>query len=144
MTLPEPGTGVNLHAHTFFSYNAYGYSPSKYAWLARKAGLAVAGVVDFDVLDGLEEFLEAGRLIGLKTCVSLESGLCPRVRRPGHQFAGRTGHLLSHGGGLYPCGAAPIPGADARPQPKRTRDVLARVKAYMHPLELDYEKDVLP
>ena len=35
LTLPKPGTDVNLHAHTFFSYNAYGYSPSKYAWLAR-------------------------------------------------------------------------------------------------------------
>ena len=38
--LPEPGTDVNLHCHTFFSYNSYGYSPSKFAWLARKAGLA--------------------------------------------------------------------------------------------------------
>ena len=40
---------------------------------ARKAGLAFAGIVDFDVLDGADEFLAAGRLIGLKTCVSLES-----------------------------------------------------------------------
>ena len=52
--LPPAGREVNLHAHTFFSHNAYGYSPSKFAWLARKAGLAAAGVVDFDVLDGLE------------------------------------------------------------------------------------------
>jgi hypothetical protein len=73
ITPAKPGTDLNLHAHTFFSYNAYGYSPSKYAWLARKAGLRVAGIVDFDVLDALEEFLEAGRLVGLKTCVSLES-----------------------------------------------------------------------
>ena len=73
IALPTPARDVNLHAHTFFSYNAYGYSPSKFAWLARKAGLAVAGIVDFDVLDALEEFLEAGRLVGLKTCVSLES-----------------------------------------------------------------------
>src|SRR5207237_5502745 len=69
----EPVNEVNLHAHTFFSYNAYGYSPSKYAWLARKAGLAVAGIVVFDVLDALEEFLDAGHLVGLKTCVALES-----------------------------------------------------------------------
>jgi hypothetical protein len=66
--LPDPGADVNLHAHTFFSYNAYGYSPSKFAWLARKAGLAVAGIVDFDVLDGVDEFLDAGRQIGLKCC----------------------------------------------------------------------------
>ncbi|HUS72976.1 MAG TPA: hypothetical protein VMY06_07895, partial [Sedimentisphaerales bacterium] len=57
ITLPEPGTDINLHCHTFFSYNTYGYSPSKFAWLARKRGLAYAGVVDFDVLDALEEFL---------------------------------------------------------------------------------------
>ena len=73
IALPEPGVEVNLHAHTFFSYNAYGYSPSKFAWLARKGGLAAAGIVDFDVLDGVDEFLEAGRLIGLRTCASLES-----------------------------------------------------------------------
>ncbi len=71
IALPVPGVEVNLHAHTFFSYNAYGYSPSKFAWLARKAGLAAAGIVDFDVLDGVDEFLEAGRLIGLRTCGSL-------------------------------------------------------------------------
>src|SRR5208282_5040994 len=71
--LPEAGSAVNLHAHTFYSYNAYGYSPSKFAWLARRAGLAAAGIVDFDVLDALEEFQQAGRLLGLKTCVSLES-----------------------------------------------------------------------
>ena len=86
--MPEAGTGGNLHAHTFFSYNAYGYSPSKYAWLARKAGMAVAGVVDLDVLDALDEFFDAGRLIGLKTCVSLESRVfvpefASRVNSPG-------------------------------------------------------------
>ena len=46
--LPTMGTDVNIHCHTFFSYNTYGYSPSKFAWLARKVGLAVAGVVDFE------------------------------------------------------------------------------------------------
>ena len=38
--LPKAGTDVNLHAHTFFSFNSYGYSPSKLAWLFRKEGLA--------------------------------------------------------------------------------------------------------
>ena len=56
IALPLPSSAVNLHCHTFFSYNSYGYSPSKFAWLARKQGLAVAGIVDFDVLDGLDEF----------------------------------------------------------------------------------------
>ena len=71
--LSEPGTDVNMHCHTFFSYNTYSYSPSKFAWLARKAGLAVAGVVDFDVLDALDEFLTAARMLGLKACAGLET-----------------------------------------------------------------------
>jgi hypothetical protein len=140
---PRRGSAVNLHAHTFFSYNACGYSPSKFAWLARKAGLAAAGIVDFDVLDGLEEFLEAGRLLGLKTCVSLES----RVFVP--EFATRVINSPGEPGIAYHMGAgftsaAPHPflaemrGAAAR----RTRDLLARVNRHLHPVELDYEKDV--
>jgi len=67
------GRFVNLHCHTFFSYNSYGYSPTKFAWLARKAGLAVVGTVDFDVLDALDEFRRACRLLGLKGCSGLET-----------------------------------------------------------------------
>jgi hypothetical protein len=145
IVLPKPGTDVNLHAHTFFSYNAYGYSPSKYAWLARKAGLAAAGIVDFDVLDGLEEFVEAGRLVGLKTCVSLES----RVFVP--EFAARVINSPGEPGIAYHMGVG-FPRAAEHPYlarmrqaaAQRTRDLLARVNAYLRPVELDYEKDVLP
>ena len=45
IALSAASSAVNLHCHTFFSYNAYGYSPSRYAWLARRAGLAVGGIV---------------------------------------------------------------------------------------------------
>jgi hypothetical protein len=55
MVLPPAGTDVNLRCHTTFSYNAYGYSPSKLAWLAGRA-LGNRRIVDFDVLDGLDEF----------------------------------------------------------------------------------------
>ena len=54
ISFAEPTSEVNLHFHTFFSYNSCGYSPSKLAWLSKKACLEVAGVVDFDVLDALE------------------------------------------------------------------------------------------
>ena len=33
----------------------------------------MAGIVDFDVLDGLEEFWQASRLLDLKACVGIES-----------------------------------------------------------------------
>ena len=50
---------INLHCHTFYSYNAYGYSPTALAWLAKRNGYKALGIVDFNVLDGVDEFLTA-------------------------------------------------------------------------------------
>jgi len=148
ITLPEPGTDVNLHCHTFFSYNSYGYSPSKFAWLARKAGLAVAGVVDFDVLDALEEFLAAAKMLGLKACAGLET----RVFVP--EFSERVINSPGEPGISYHMGVG-FPRAKLEPQQqkfllnlrdtaqKRNRDLMERVNEYLRPVELDYEKDVL-
>jgi len=144
IALPAPGTDVNLHSHTFFSYNAYGYSPSKFAWLARKRGLAAAGIVDFDVLDGLEEFWAAGKLIGLKRCVSLES----RTYVP--EFATRVINSPGEPGIAYHMGvgfpretAHPLLAVMRRTADQRNRELVARVDAFLRPVGLDYEKDVL-
>jgi len=146
--LPEPGTDVNIHCHTFFSYNSYGYSPSKFAWLARKAGLAVAGVVDFDVLDALEEFLEAARMLGLKGCAGLES----RVYVP--EFSDRVMTSPGEPGITYHMGVG-FPKAKLKGQEKefllglrkmaqqRNRDLMMRVNEHLKPAQLDYERDVL-
>ena len=148
ITLPEPGTAVNLHCHTFFSYNTYGYSPSKFAWLARKAGLAVAGVVDFDVLDALEEFLRACRMLGLKGCAGLET----RVFVP--EFSDRVINSPGEPGISYHMGVG-FPSADVPDEQteflqglramaqQRNRDLMSRVNKYLRPVELDYEEDVL-
>ncbi|MCX6376517.1 MAG: hypothetical protein NTU88_10875 [Armatimonadetes bacterium] len=69
VTVPSPKPEVNLHYHTFFSFNANGWSPSRIAWESLKHGLEVSGIVDFDVLDGMDEFLTAGEILGL-------SGIC--------------------------------------------------------------------
>jgi hypothetical protein len=145
--LPEPGTDVNIHCHTFFSYNTYGYSPSKFAWLARKRGLAVAGVVDFDVLDALEEFLEACRLLGLKGCAGLES----RVFVP--EFADKVINSPGEPGISYHMGvgfpSATVPAdqqgflASLRETAQgRNQGLMARVNEHLRPVELDYERDV--
>jgi hypothetical protein len=145
VALPQPGNAVNLHAHTFYSYNAYGYSPSKYAWLARKAGLAAAGIVDFDVLDALDEFLDAGRLLRLKTCVSLES----RVFVP--EFATRVINSPGEPGVAYHMGVGftkavqhPFLTEMRAAAARRTRDMVGRVNTFIRPVELDFEKDVVP
>ncbi|MCS7259388.1 MAG: PHP domain-containing protein [Anaerolineae bacterium] len=74
---------VNMHCHTFFSFNAYGYSPSGLAWLAWRQGFRVIGIVDFDVLHGVEEFLTACEALGVRGTAGLET----RVFIP--QFATR-------------------------------------------------------
>jgi len=146
--LPNAGTDVNLHCHTFYSYNSYGYSPSKFAWLARKAGLAVAEVVDFDVLDALKEFLEAGRILNLKVCAGLET----RVFVP--EFATRVINSPGEPGISYHMGVGfpsnVLEGEQKeflldlrRTAQQRNRDLMNRVNKYLKLVELDYERDVL-
>jgi hypothetical protein len=143
--LPRPGTDVNLHAHTFFSYNAYGYSPSRYAWLARKHGLAAAGIVDFDVLDGVEEFLEAGRIAGLKTCASVESRVfVPEFATRVINSPGEPGIAYHMGIGFSSAAQHPFLTEMRKAAERRTREMLTRVNEYLRPVELDYEKDVVP
>jgi len=51
-SLSRTGELVNMHFHSFFSYNADGYSPSHIVWESRMRGFYAAGLCDFDVLDG--------------------------------------------------------------------------------------------
>lgn len=143
---PDPARKVNMHCHTFYSFNGYGYSPTYVAWRARQEGLLAAGIVDFDVLDGLEEFSEAGRLLGLRTCGGLET----RVFLP--QFADKVVNSPGEPGIVYYMGMA-FPGgqlsggmlADLRETAQRRNlRVIERVNAYLSPVELDYDNDVLP
>jgi hypothetical protein len=148
INLPQSGRYINLHCHTFFSYNSYGYSPTKFAWLARKAGLAVAGIVDFDVLDGLDEFLQAARMLSMKACVGLET----RVFVP--EFADKVINSPGEPGISYHMGIgfprARLTGKQQqfflklrKTAQKRNRLLCERVNKYLKPVELDYERDVL-
>jgi len=147
--LPEPGTDLNMHCHTFFSYNAYGYSPTKFAWLAKKRGLALAGVVDFDVLDAADEFLDAAKMLGLKATAGMET----RVYVP--EFATRVINspgepgISYHMGIGFPNGklAGELKDFEKRLQDtaqQRNTELLERVNRYLSPLRLSYEADVLP
>jgi len=149
IALPEAGEQSNLHCHTFFSYNPYGYSPSKLAWLTRKAGLAVAGIVDFDVLDGLDEFVRAGAALGLKTCAGMET----RVSIP--EFSDKVMNSPGEPGVSYHMGVGfPTADLDASQQcflsglrktsEERNRRLTERVNAFLAPVVLDYDGDVLP
>ena len=147
IALPEPRRAVNLHCHTFFSFNGYGYSPTCFAWKARCEGLMVAGIMDFDVLDGVDEFLEAAGLLGLKGCAGIET----RVYVPGFETReinspGEPGVAYYVGAG-FTTSTAPDTGVlDELKEvaQKRNRRVMARVNSYLSPVQLDYDRDVLP
>ena len=64
---------VNMHCHTFFSFNAYGYSPMALAWLAVERGWRAMATVDFDVLDAVDEALNARDEAGVRGAAGLET-----------------------------------------------------------------------
>ena len=147
---PEPGANVNMHFHSFFSYNAKGWSPSRIAWESRRGGLYAAGLCDFDVLDGLEEFLDAGLALGLRATVNLETRAYLR------EFAtveinspGEPGVTYIMGGGFT---RVPAPGTapaallrQLREQAAaRNRARVARINPHVGAAAIDYERDVVP
>ncbi len=148
--IPAVRPAVNLHAHTFFSFNGYGYSPSRFAWEAYKAGLEVAGTVDFDVLDAVGEILEAGDILGLKTTAGLETRVYfPEYAEVEITSPGEPGIAYFMGVGFVEEPPAGSPAASTlddmrRRAGERTRGMMERINAALGDVQLDYEKDVLP
>lgn len=147
---PKATENMNLHFHSFFSYNAEGWSPSHIAWESHRAGLYAAGLCDFDVLDGLEEFLQAGELLGLRATVNLETRVYVK------EYADVDLSSPGEPGVTYIMGAGfvrdPAPGS---PQAKglaafregataRNIDLIKRINPHVPKIAIDYETDVLP
>lgn len=63
----------NMHCHSFYSYNGYGYSPSMLVALAKELNWRGIMLVDFDVLDGVDEFLAAAKYLGVKAAAGMET-----------------------------------------------------------------------
>jgi hypothetical protein len=67
---PVQGNDVNNHIHTTYSFSPY--SPTKAVWMAYMAGLTTAGIMDHDSIGGADEFIKAGKIIGLETTIGIE------------------------------------------------------------------------
>jgi len=61
---------VNNHIHTTYSFSPY--SPSKAVWMAFISGLETAGIMDHDSVGGVQEFIEAGKILNMATTVGME------------------------------------------------------------------------
>jgi hypothetical protein len=140
---------ANMHCHTFFSFNAYGYSPSGLAWLAKKKGYRLIGKVDFDVLDGVEEFLDACDLAGVRSSAAIES----RVFFP--EFSTRELNSPGEPGVYYHMGIGLTKDVAAEPgavilsdmqkrSAARNQEMIRRLNSFLDPLEISYRDDVLP
>ena len=140
---------ANMHCHTFYSFNAYGYSPTGLAWLAKSKGWPLMGLIDFDVLDGVDEFLSACDAAGVRGSCGIET----RVFFP--EFSTRETNSPGEPGIMYHIGlgfasSTPDPAvapilADMRTRARqRNLGMLARVNAHLAPVSVDYDADVLP
>ncbi len=147
ITLPPRGRGFNLHCHTFFSFNGYGLSPSGVVWKALCEGFRAVGLVDFDVLDGVDEFLAACRKAGLRCCAGLET----RVFVPA--FGGRSINSPGEPGISYHMGIGFVSGQAEdggclaellRIAQSRNQNMTERINAYLDSVRLDYTQDVVP
>lgn len=144
------GEDVNMHMHSFFSYNAEGWSPSHLVWAAHEAGFYSAGLCDFDVLDGLEEFFAAGRAVGLRTAVHLETrAYFSEYANDDISSPGEPGVTYIMGGG-FP--RVPEAGSQQERQltgfrdgaRSRNEELVARLNEKIPDIALDYAGDVLP
>ena len=146
---PARADAVNMHCHSFFSFNAFGYSPSALAWLGRQRGFGLMGIVDFDVLEGVDEFLFACERAGIRGTAGIETRVfvpeyaSQEVNSPGEP--GVCYHMgIGFPSGTVPDHVAPILADLAQRAAERNQQILARVNAYLAPVTIDYAQDVLP
>lgn len=147
--IPPPAEVANMHCHTFFSFNGYGHSPTSLAWLARRRGFKLVGIVDFDVLDGVDEFLAACETAGVRASAGIETRVyLPEFDTREINSPGEPGVYYHMGIGFtassVPPEAEPVLNDLKQRATGRNRDMLNRVNAHMAPVTLDYEQDVLP
>lgn len=146
---PDEQDVVNLHCHTFFSFNAYGYSPMALAWLAKQKGYKALGIVDFDVLDAVDEFLDTCECVALRGSAGIETRVyLPEFSTREINSPGEPGVYYHMGIGFtsseVPADVAPIL-ADMRGRAdQRNRSMVNCINAHLSPLTVDYDRDVLP
>lgn len=144
-----PRNWINLHCHSFFSYNGYGMSPSSLVWKAKLLGLNMVGLVDFDTLDGVDEFHRAGNILNIKTVASLETRvflpnyLEQEINSPGepgiayHMISGITSSsILEKKDRLFSENLL-------TKSHIRNKSIVSRINNIIPEIVLDYDRDVL-
>ena len=148
--IAPPQSAVNLHCHTFFSYNGYGYSPSGIAWLAKKGWLG----------GGPASWISTCWMESRSSCKPVTWPVCaawPGWRRASMspEFATREINSPGEPGIFYLMGvgftASSAPGSAAQilssmrqRAEERNRTMLIKLNAHLAPVTADYDRDILP
>ena len=140
---------TNMHLHTFFSFNALSYSPGRIVYEAKAKRLAAVGTVDFDVLDGVEETLQGGDLLGMKAAAGIETRVFigdyrGRVmnspNEPGIYYLAGIGFTSGKPKGEAERGTLARLRETAR---RRTLEIAQRVNEFLGEVQVDFEGDVV-
>jgi len=147
IVVPEKKNLLNMHCHTFFSFNAYGYSPTSLAWLAKMKGFELIGMVDFDVLDGVDEFLEACKVTrvrgtaGIETRIYIPEFSDVEINSPGEP--GVSYHMgIGFSQSTPPFISKNILNSLRDRAINRNKMIVSRVNDYLNTVSLDYKTDV--
>ncbi len=148
--VPSPvGRDVNNHIHTSYSFSPY--SPAKAVWMAARAGLSTAGIMDHDSIGGAREFIEAGEIIGLPTTIGAEcrasfAGTSLNGRRINNPDQSTVAYVALHGIPHSEIDAVadffrPVQEARGR----RNRLMTDRLNRLLQPagIRLDYDQDIV-
>ena len=136
-------SSFNMHCHSFFSYNGYGYSPSYLVMLAKKLNWRAVGMVDFDVLDGVDEFLTAAKTWGVRAVAGMETRVfVPELADREINSPGEPGIAYHLGYGFtssqVPAAAAAFAAELRRKSRERTREMVEKVNAFLGEAAIDF------
>lgn len=148
--VPERQVYTNNHVHTKYSFSPY--SPAKAVWMAYMSGLSTVGIIDHDAINGAEEFIRAGEVIGIPTTIGFElrtdwSDTTLAGKRINNPDQLSSAYICAHG-----LPHTQIKQADAylgrirASRDKRNRAMMQKLRDILQPhgLSLDYDSDVLP
>ncbi len=150
LTRPITGNDINNHIHTTYSFSPY--SPTKAIWMAYNSGLATAGIMDHDSVSGAEEFIQAGRVVGIATTIGAEcradfSNTPIRGRSINNPDQKSIAYIALHGIPHSRIQAVkdffvPL----VRERNKRNLKMIAKINEIMksYSINLDFENDVMP
>lgn len=134
----------NMHCHSFYSYNGYGYSPSMLVSIAKELNWRGIMLVDFDVLDGVDEFLAAAGFLGVKAAAGMETRVfVPEFADKEINSPGEPG-IAYHLGCGFPSSAVPEAqkafAANLRARAAgRTRTLVEKVNTLLTEIAIDFD-----